>query len=149
MRFCRRCGHHQTGSGAFCASCGARSSDQLVTAQMPGGEPAGHQPVGGATLRQILAGGQALPPEQAFGVLDGAVAALAVLHAGGAVHGDVRPETIVVDLASGSSALIGAGVLEAGSPSYRAPEVLAGALSDPDIAARSVDGCPSARSPLS
>lgn len=86
--------------------------------------------VEGATLRQLLERSGPLELAQVAGVLDGALAGLAGVHARGLVHGDVKPENIVVEASSGTSKLIDVGVPGMGSPGYQAPELFAGVRPD-------------------
>jgi len=86
--------------------------------------------VTGASLRQLLEHTGALAPEQALGVLTGALSGLGAIHAAGMVHGDMKPENILVEAASGTSKLTDVGVPGAGSPGYQAPELLAGGRPD-------------------
>lgn len=88
--------------------------------------------VEGATLRQLLDREGRLRPPQAVAVLDGAMQALAHLHARGIVHGDVKPENILVS-ARGNSKLADFGQAVAcgqpsrgGSPGYLSPEAQLG-----------------------
>lgn len=86
--------------------------------------------VEGASLRQLLGITGALTLLEAVQVLQGALAGLGALHAHALVHGDVKPENIVVDASSGRSKLIDVGVPGMGSPGYQAPEVLDGRCPD-------------------
>lgn len=91
--------------------------------------------VPGVALRTLAT---PLTVEQSLGVLEGALAGLAAAHADGLVHGDVKPENILVG-ADGVSKLVDFGLATAfgasrapgtGSPAYASPEALAGAPVD-------------------
>lgn len=54
--------------------------------------------VGGTTLKQQLQGrGQGLPAEHAFHLVGQIAAALAAVHAGGVIHGELRPSLVLLD----------------------------------------------------
>jgi len=85
----------------------------------------------GRSLREILDSGVVLPlsriAEIAAGIADG----LAFAHASGVVHRDIKPANIMV-LDNGTAKITDFGVahLAGGSPSYMAPEQIAGKKAD-------------------
>ena len=97
--------------------------------------------VPGASLRQVADHSGHLTPEQALGVLKGALTGLAYAHGRGLVHRDIKPENLLADtegvskLADFGQALIAggpgaAGGLPAGSPTYMSPEMVSGGRVD-------------------
>lgn len=92
--------------------------------------------VEGATLRQVLCGAGRLQPWQIWTLLEGAVTGLAHVHRVGIVHGDVKPENVLVTVAGWSKlADFGQSVSRrtsshGGSPGYLSPEARAGDLVD-------------------
>jgi hypothetical protein len=92
--------------------------------------------VAGTSLRQVLTNATALTAEQSLGVLSGALAGLGAAHAAGLVHGDIKPENILVD-PTGVSKLTDFGqtvargsVGRGGTPTYMSPEAFRGAALD-------------------
>ncbi len=96
--------------------------------------------VDGASLRRILHEAGRLDGRQALGVLTGALDGLAAVHAAGLVHGDLKPDNIVVDR-DGVSRLIDFGLAAPphrlggpdtwiGTPAYLAPEQFLGHHTD-------------------
>ena len=88
--------------------------------------------VRGASLRVVEQRSGRLTPEQALGLVAGSLAGLGVAHGHGLVHGDVKPENIVVD-ESGISKLIDFGQVVVaggsalgGTPAYMSPEAARG-----------------------
>jgi serine/threonine-protein kinase len=88
--------------------------------------------VDGPSLRQLLAAYGHLAPEQACGVLGGALSGLAFAHEKGLLHGDVKPENVLVDMAGdskltdfGQAIPIGS-VATGGTGAYMSPETLGG-----------------------
>ena len=87
--------------------------------------------VDGASLRRVAGEAGRLRPEQALGVLRGALAGLEYAHSRGLLHRDVKPENILVDRA-GTSKLIDFGLAAPvasaawrpgeGTPAYMSPE---------------------------
>ena len=97
--------------------------------------------VPGASLRQVADHSGHLSPEQALGVLKGALSGLAYAHGRGLVHRDIKPENLLADeegvskLADFGQALIAggpgaAGGMPAGTPGYMSPEMVAGGRVD-------------------
>jgi hypothetical protein len=91
----------------------------------------------GSSLRAVEARSGILTPEQSLGVVTGALSGLGYAHSRGLIHGDLKPENIVVDM-SGTSKLVDFGqvstqgtTLVGGTPAYMSPEAAQGAaLSD-------------------
>ena len=104
--------------------------------------------VEGSTLRQAI--GNPMPPEQFFDIAIQCASALVAAHEKGILHGDIKPENIMLD-ASGQVKLLDFGVARrlpgedpaaetltmvwapghiSGTPSYMAPEVLKGGVPD-------------------
>ena len=104
--------------------------------------------VEGSTLRQAI--GKPMPPEQFFDIAIQCASALVAAHEKGILHGDIKPENIMLD-ASGQVKLLDFGVARrlpgedpsaetlttvwapghvSGTPSYMAPEVLKGGVPD-------------------
>jgi len=88
------------------------------------------QYVAGVSLRELIEKSGPLQPEQAVGVLAGALSGLAEAHRLGIVHGDVKPENILVSpegvsklVDFGQSAPTGSHSL-GGSPAYASPEAV-------------------------
>lgn len=93
--------------------------------------------IDGVSLRQLLREAGQLTGPQSLGVLTGALRGLAAVHAAGLVHGDVKPENILVDR-GGTSRLIDFGLtapprllvrekgLPSGTPAYMSPEQVRG-----------------------
>ncbi len=89
--------------------------------------------VEGVSLRTLMERGP-LSVEQALSVLEGALSGLAAAHQQGIVHGDIKPENILLST-SGESKLVDFGLAAAvgtrraagtGSPTYSSPEAAAG-----------------------
>ncbi len=104
--------------------------------------------VEGSTLRQAI--GKPMPPEQFFDIAIQCSSALVAAHEKGILHGDIKPENIMLD-ASGQVKLLDFGVARrlpgedpsaetlttvwapghvSGTPTYMAPEVLKGGAPD-------------------
>ncbi|HUF79030.1 MAG TPA: serine/threonine-protein kinase, partial [Thermoanaerobaculia bacterium] len=95
--------------------------------------------VDGPSLARVLDQGSGLPAPAALRLARGVAAGLAAIHASGLAHGDLRPETVLLDR-RGHARLIDLGVAPLlpppgidpavdralGSPAYLAPERLAG-----------------------
>ena len=97
------------------------------------------QHVPGVSLRELIRSSGRLGPEQALEVLAGALSGLAAAHRLGVVHGDLKPENVIVT-AEGTSKLIDFGQASpsgsrpsGGSPAYASPE----AVRDEAVDARS------------
>jgi serine/threonine-protein kinase len=97
------------------------------------------QYVPGAPLREVVKDGRRLTPEQSLGVLAGALSGLAAAHRLGVVHGDLKPENVIVT-EEGVSKLVDFGQAgptgskpSGGTPAYASPE----ALRDEPVDARS------------
>jgi tRNA A-37 threonylcarbamoyl transferase component Bud32 len=97
------------------------------------------QYVRGVQLRKVMDEGRKLTPEQSLGVLSGALSGLVCAHRLGVVHGDLKPENVLVD-EKGQSMLIDFGQASpagsrpsGGTPAYASPE----AVRDETVDARS------------
>jgi hypothetical protein len=94
--------------------------------------------VPGRTLREVASGGP-LPVEQVLSVATQLADALAAAHAHGVVHGDLKPDNVVVT-ASGTVKVLDFGLAHidgqpgtaptGGTPDYMAPEQVRGAAAD-------------------
>ncbi|MEA2684449.1 MAG: eukaryotic-like serine/threonine-protein kinase [Chloroflexota bacterium] len=96
--------------------------------------------IAGVSLRKLVENG-GLSPEQALGVLKGALLGLEHAHELGLVHRDIKPENILLDI-EGTSKLAdfglagtiegpgAAGGMPSGSPSYMSPETVSGFAGD-------------------
>ncbi|NNG36502.1 serine/threonine-protein kinase [Nakamurella aerolata] len=106
--------------------------------------------VEGASLRAVLREHGRLSGPQALRLLRGALSGLAAVHAAGLVHGDIKPDNILIDQ-TGAARIIDFGLATpvgaaavgeqvTGSPSYLAPERIQGRPADirSDIYAMSV-----------
>jgi serine/threonine protein kinase len=95
--------------------------------------------VAGPSLRELVPTGQTMPPAAALAAVDDVLAALETAHAEGIVHGDIRPERVLVT-PQGVAKLGGFAVSEAllvlpnhpgaRRPGYSSPERLAGNAPD-------------------
>ncbi|WP_431922499.1 serine/threonine-protein kinase [Micromonospora wenchangensis] len=87
--------------------------------------------VNGVTLRHLLRAHGPVPPEAALGVLKGSLAGLAAAHARGVVHGDHRPENVLVTPDGRGKLTDFAIVLPTGTGRRLAPEQWTGAAAEP------------------
>jgi len=92
--------------------------------------------VEGASLRAVEQNAGQLTPEQSLGIMAGVLEGLGLVHAHGLVHGDVKPENILVDR-TGTSKLVDFGQVVStgsttlgGTPSYMSPESVRGQAAD-------------------
>ncbi len=90
--------------------------------------------VEGASLRTVLLHAHQLEPEQALANFTGILAGLAHAHERGLVHGDIKPENVLVE-ASGTAKLVDFGqsvragqATTGGTAAYMAPEAVRGEL---------------------
>ncbi len=95
--------------------------------------------VEGSSLRAVEDHAHLLGPEQALGVLSGALSGLGYAHGLGLVHGDLKPENILVDTGGDSKLadfgqVVSSGSAEptlGGTPAYMSPESARGRPLDP------------------
>ncbi len=95
--------------------------------------------VEGSSLRAVEDHAHLLRPEQALGVLSGALSGLGYAHGLGLVHGDLKPENILVDTGGDSKLadfgqVVSSGSAEptlGGTPAYMSPESARGRPLDP------------------
>jgi alpha-tubulin suppressor-like RCC1 family protein len=114
----------------------ARTAAQLVhpnivavhaVKTLPGGALAlVMQYVPGSSLREILQSEGAFPVERAAAILADVANALHHAHLRGTVHGDVKPENVLVDETSGRALLSDFGAAVGGDPLDSSPGMLAG-----------------------
>lgn len=96
--------------------------------------------IDGVSVRAVLRSRERLDGPQALGVLLGLLHGLGAVHRAGLVHGDVKPENVLVDR-TGTSRLIDFGLTSptrrngamSGTPAYQSPEQIRGV----DVDARS------------
>jgi serine/threonine-protein kinase len=94
--------------------------------------------IDGVSVREILSDQGAITAEAALVVLQGSLMGLAATHARGVVHGDYKPENVLVNV-EGVSKLTDFGIaarardrpVPAGTLAYAAPERLRGAAASP------------------
>ena len=102
--------------------------------------------VPGQTLTELLAANGAMPAVEAADLMSDVLDALAVAHAAGVIHRDVKPSNILVDqsgrarvmdfgIAAPVQQLTGNGAAQApaGTPGYMAPEVAQGGVATPAV----------------
>lgn len=112
------------------------SSEHLVRAsdygELPDGSPYFVMDLAeGKTLRALL--GKGLSMSRALGLAEGILQGLALVHARGVIHGDIKPENIIVDEMDGKARLLDFGLAQTwaiegedvgGTAQYMAPEML-------------------------